>query len=57
MQQKPASKNLGFKSLLGEHLPIRHPPHKNLFSIKFETGSFAFSKIYEKFNTWANKIP
>ena len=36
----PATKNRNFKNLLGYNLPVRPPLYKNLFSLKFETGSY-----------------
>ena len=45
------TQNLDFKSLLGENEPVKPPfytVYKNLFSLKFETGSYL---IMEKFCT------
>ena len=42
------TQNLDFKSLLGENEPVKSPFHtvcKNLFSLKFETGSYLMEKI------------
>ena len=33
---KPATKNLVFKNLLGQNLPVRHHLYKNLLGLKFE---------------------
>ena len=41
------TQNLDFKSLLGENEPVKPPfytVYKNLFSLKFETGSYLNGK-------------
>ena len=48
IQWKTPSKKLIFINLLGLYFPIRHPLYKNLFSLKFETGSY-FLKSLKKF--------
>ena len=40
VQYLPAYKNLEFKNLLAQKYQLRLPFHKNLFSLKFETGSY-----------------
>ena len=48
VQYLPAYKNLEFKNLLAQKYQLRLPFHKNLFSLKFETGSY--------FRKWTLKI-
>ena len=52
----PEPKNRDFKNLLGYNLPVRPPLYKNLFSLKFETGSYFLKSIKTILYAWANKI-
>ena len=57
--EKPARKNLGTCSAKVCHLGHLGALYtvKNLFSLKFETGSYFLKSIYKKIlQTWANKI-
>ena len=50
------TKNLVFKNLLGYNLRVRPPLYKNLFSLKYETGSYFLNFIKKILFNWANKI-
>ena len=50
------TKNLVFKNLLGYNLRVRPPLNKNLFNLKYETGSYFLNFIEKILFTWANKI-
>ena len=47
VQQDPATKKLDFKNFFGENLPVNPLLYMNLFSLKFETGSY-FLKSMKK---------
>ena len=45
VQQNPATKNLDFKKLFGKNLPVNPLLYTNLFSLKFETGSYFLKSV------------
>ena len=54
IQENPMTQSLDFKSLLGENEPVKPPLYKNLFSLKFETGSYLLKSMEKILYTQVN---